>query len=81
MSSNRQKTTKLPNEFKRKREIQNVISGVPLNSCESDTVCACEYNQVNMSYSNAGCIKCTKMESAYYIQNFSETILSFYTTT
>lgn len=60
--------------IKRKRELEDAVLHVP----DTDARCSCEKSNPNLAYCSGGCLRCPTQDCAFYIQNFNESILSFY---
>lgn len=69
--------TKKNRKGKRKADTQNLTDNI-LDVQEVELSCQCTKKNFNIPYNSNGCLRCTSQDSAYYIQNFSESLLAFY---
>jgi len=48
------------------------------SSTHENTLCLCEHELSNIAYDCKGCLKCTNLDCAYYIQNMVETLMQIH---
>jgi len=56
-----------------------ICASVEIDSrTHENTLCLCDHELNNIAYDCKGCLKCTNLDCAYYIQNMVETFMQIH---